>query len=86
MPFMGPILTRISKMIKVQLTYFKNIQKYITADSAEEKNEKKQKKVPDREEKPETISTKQSDANADVPNRVFIMGDKIVKHIRGYEL
>ena len=49
------------------------------------KNEKKQKKVPDREEKPETISTKQSDANADVPNRVFIMGDKIVKHIRGYE-
>ena len=34
---MGPILTRISKKIKVQLTYLKNIQKYNTADSAEEK-------------------------------------------------
>ena len=68
------------------MTYLKNIQKYNTADSAEEKNEKKQKKVQDKEEKPETISTKPSDTNADVPNRVFIMGDKIVKHIRGYEL
>ena len=86
MPFMCPILTRISEKIKVPLTYLKNIQKYNTADSAEEKNEKKQKKVQDREEKPETISTKPSDTNADVPNRVFIMGDEIVKHIRGYEL
>ena len=68
------------------MTYLKNIQKYNTADSAEEKNEKKQKKVQDKEEKPETISTKPSDTNADVTNRVFIIGDSIVKHIRGYEL
>ena len=40
----------------------------------------------DKEEKLETISTKPSDTNADVTNRVFIMGDSIVKHIRGYEL
>ena len=52
----------------------------------EPKNEKKQKKVQDKEEKPETISTKPSDTNADVTNRVFIMGDSIVKHIGGYEL
>ena len=52
----------------------------------EPKNEKKQKKVQDKEEKPETISTKPSDINADVTNRVFIIGDSIVKHIGGYEL
>ena len=52
----------------------------------EPKNEQKQKKVRDKEEKSETISTKPSDTNADVTNRVFIMGDSIVKHIRGYEL
>ena len=52
----------------------------------EPKNQKKQKKVQDKEEKPETISTKPSDINADVTNRVFIMGDSIVKHIGGYEL
>ena len=64
----------------------KKIQKYNTANSPDEKNEDKLKKIQDREEKPETISTKPSDTNADVPNRVFIMGDKIVKHIRDYEL
>ena len=52
----------------------------------EPKNEKKQKKVQDKEEKPETINTKPSDTNGDVTNRVFVMGDSIVKHIRGYEL
>ena len=38
------------------------------------------------EEKPETISIKPSDTYADVTNRVLIMSDSIVKHIRGYEL
>ena len=52
----------------------------------EPKNEKKQKKVQDKEEKPEIISTKPSDINADVTNRVFIIGASIVKHIGGYEL
>ena len=47
---------------------------------------RRNKKVQDKEEKPGTISTKPSDTNADVTNRVFIMGDSIVKHIRGYEL
>ena len=47
---------------------------------------KKQKKVQDREEKPETISTEPSNTNADVKNRVFIIGDSIAKHIRSYEL
>ena len=50
------------------------------------KNEKKLKKVQGREEKPESINTKPSDTNADITNRVFIMGNSIVKHIRGYEL
>ena len=36
--------------------------------------------------KPEIISTKPSNTNADVSNRVFLMSDSIVKHIRGYEL
>ena len=49
-------------------------------------DKKKQKEVQDREEKPETISTKPSDTYADVTNRVFIMSDSIVKHIRSYEL
>ena len=44
MPFMGPILTRISEKIKVPLTYLKNIQKYNTADSAEEKMRRNRKK------------------------------------------
>ena len=47
---------------------------------------KKQKKVQDKEEKTEIISTKPSDTNTDVTNQVFIMRDSIVKHIRGYEL
>ena len=62
------------------------MKKYITANSAAEKNEKKQKKVQDGEEKPVIISTKLSDTNTDVTNRVFIMGDSIVKHIKVYEL
>ena len=41
----------------------------------EPKYEKKQKKVRDKEEKPETITTKPSDTNADVTDRIFIMGD-----------
>ena len=49
-------------------------------------DKKKQKEVQDREEKPETISTKPSDTYADVTNRVFIMSDSIMKQIRGYEL
>ena len=64
----------------------KKIQKFNTTNNAEKKNEKKQKKVQDREEKPSTISTKSSDTNVDVTNRVFIIGDSIVKHSRGYEL
>ena len=32
------------------------------------------------------ISVKSSDTNTDVSNRIFIMGDSIVKHARGYEL
>ena len=62
------------------------MKKYITANSAAEKNEKKQKKVQDGEETPVIISTKPSDTNTDVTNRVFIMGDSIVKHIKVYEL
>ena len=62
------------------------MKKYITTNSAAEKNEKKQKKVQDGEEKPVIISTKLSDTNTDVTNRVFIMGDSIVKHIKVYEL
>ena len=67
-------------------TNLEKIQKFNTANNAEKESEKKQKKVEDREEKPETINTKPSDTNADVKNRVFIIGDSIVKHIRGYEL
>ena len=52
----------------------------------QKKNKKKHEKVQDREEKPEIYSTKSSDTNADVTNRVFTIGDSIVKHIRGYEL
>ena len=29
---------------------------------------------------------KSSDTHTDVSNRIFIMGDSIVKHVRGYEL
>ena len=64
----------------------KKIQKYNTANSPDEKNEDKLKKIQDSEEKPETISTKPSDTNADVTNWVYIVCDSIVKHIRGYEL
>ena len=31
-------------------------------------------------------NVKPSDTNTDVSNRIFIMGDSIVKHVRGYEL
>ena len=79
-------LRKDKSSIDITQTNLKQNQKYNTANSAEEKNEKKQKKVQDKEEKPETISTKASDTNADVTNRVFIMGDSIVKHIRGYDL
>ena len=61
-------------------------QKYNTTNREDKKNQKKQTKVQDREEKPEIISTKSSDTNADVSNHVFIMGDSIVKHMRGCEL
>ena len=64
----------------------KKIRKFNTANTEEEQNEKKQKKVQEREEKPETISTRPSDTNADVTNRVYIVGDSIVKHISGYGL
>ena len=29
---------------------------------------------------------KSSDTNTDVSNRIFVTGDNIVKHVRGYEL
>ena len=64
----------------------KKIQKYNTANSPDEKNEEILKKIQDSEEKPKTISTKPSDTNADVTNRVHMVCDSIVKHIRRYEL
>ena len=72
--------------IEIIRTNPKKTQKSNTANRPEEKNEEKQKKVQDREEKPETTSTKPSDSNADVTNRVYILDDSIVKHNRGYEL
>ena len=62
------------------------IQKYNTPNSLQEKNEEKQNKVQDREKNPETISTKPSDIDIGVTNRVYIIGDSIMNHIRGYEL
>ena len=62
------------------------IQKYKTTNSPQGKNEEKQKKVRDRENTPETIRTKPSDIDVDVTNRVYIIGDRIVNRIRGYEL
>ena len=44
--------------IDITRTNLKKIQIYNTVNNAEEKNEKKQKKVQNREEKPETISKK----------------------------
>ena len=79
-------LEKDKSSIDITRTNLEKIQKFNTANNAEKESEKKQKKVEDREEKPETISTKPSDTNADVTNRVFIIGDSIVKHIRGYEL
>ena len=32
------------------------------------------------------MNIKSSDTNTDVSNRIFIMDDSIVKHVRGYEL
>ena len=79
-------LEKDKSSIDITRTNLEKIQKFNTANNAEKESEKKQKKVEDREEKPETISTKPSDTNVDVANRVFIIGDSIVKHIRGYEL
>ena len=62
------------------------IQKCNTPNSPQEKNKEKQKKVQDREKNAETISTKPSDIDVDVTNRVYIIGDRIVNRIRGYEL
>ena len=31
-------------------------------------------------------AVKLSDTNTDVSNQIFIMGDNIIKHVRGYEL
>ena len=59
------------------------IQKCNTPNSPQEKNKEKQKKVQDREKNAETISTKPSDIDVDVTNRVYIIGDSIVNHIRG---
>ena len=60
--------------------------KYSTTNTAEEENEMKHRKLEDWEEKTETCSTKPSDTNADVTNRIFKVGSSIIKHTTGYEL
>ena len=47
---------------------------------------KKTEKMQHREEISENVVSKSPDTNTDVSNRIFIMGDSIVKHVRGYEL
>ena len=72
--------------IDITRTNLKEFQEFSTAKNAEKKSEKKQKKILYREEKRDTSGNEPSDTNTDVTNRVFIMGDSIVKHVRGYEL
>ena len=49
-------------------------------------NDDNQKKIRLWEEISKNGGVKSSDTNTDVSNRIFIMGDSIVKHVRGYEL
>ena len=49
-------------------------------------NNDKQKNMRHQEKISQNGSVKSSDTSTDVSNRVFIAGDNIVKHIRGYEL